>query len=447
MSKRQFHLGIDYGTYASKLVFRDFEAAGGEKAYAVKGKQFRIPSAVGIGPSEVIFGQNPSGQGLTWIESLKMRLAGAVKHDYNAYYCGPPVPLPPELSEKALATLTVWYLISEGHHAINRYLSSSKRDFALAITLGVPTSFLNDAALTAAFVDVARTAYEIYRGYGALPECTIRRDQAASLLRDADRAVRSQGPITKDGLRDWIRTEAEAALLWPFLSPSVADGPYAKVDVGAGTTNASFFRIAPSSATGRWLKDRVAFFGACSAPVGMDAVDAALASHEPQVNGNWLALRGKEEAIMKNPRAAQSADKVFGRIMSARLEAWERAVPKLLAPAEQEAWKNHGIFIIGGGSTLPPLCHYLDSHSVSGEHYRKYEQVALEQPDDLYLGPAIRVSSEHMPFLSVAHGLSYPALAIPEVDLPRDVKPMNYARPEPKRYKRWQEEPDDWRTC
>ena len=150
---------------------------------------------------------------------------------------------------------------------------------------------------------------------------------------------------------------------------------------------------------------------------------------------------------MQNPRAAQSADKVFGRILSARVEAWQRAVPKLLAPAEQEAWKSHRMFLIGGGSTLPPLCHYLDSHSVSGEHYRKYEQVALEQPDDLYLEPAIRVSPEHMPFLSVAHGLSQPTLAIPEVDLPSDVRPMEYARPEPKKYKRWQEEPDDWRTC
>jgi hypothetical protein len=447
MSKRRFHLGIDYGTYASKLVFRDFEAAGGEKAYAVKGKQFRIPSAVGITLSELIFGQNPSDEGRTWIESLKMRLAGAVKGDYKAYFCGPLVPLPPELSEKALATLTVWYLISQGHHAVTGYVASSTRDFNLGITLGIPTSFFNDQKLTAAFLDVARTAYELYRGHGPLKGGTISRGQAAGLFRAAEQAVRSRGSIGKDDLRDWIRTEAEAALLWPFLSPSVADGPYAKVDVGAGTTNASFFRIAPTPSAGRWLKDRVVFFGACSAPVGMDSVDEALASHTPQANGNWLRLRGQEEVIMQDPRAAQSAAKVFARVLAARLEAWQRAVPKLLAPAEQEAWRNHKVFIIGGGSTLKPLCSYLDSHSVSGDHHWKYEQVALEQPDDLYLGPAIRVLPEHMPFVSVAHGLSYPALAIPEVDLPRDVQPMKYATPEPKRYKRWQEEPDDWRTC
>ena len=445
MGKRQFHLGIDYGTYASKLVFRDFEAPGGEKAYAVKGNKFRIPSAIGITQSELIFAQDASYQAGTYIESLKMRLAGAVKGDYDAFFCGPPTPLPPELSEQALAALTVWYLISEGHHAVTHYLSGSTRDFGLGITLGIPTSFLNDAALTSAFLDVARTAFQLYRGYGPLPGNTISRRQAGALFREAEQAVRSQAPVAKADIRDWIRSEAEAALLWPFLSPSVADGPYAKVDVGAGTTNASVFRIAPSPAKGQWLKERVVFFGACSVPVGMDAVDAALASYAP--NGNWLALRGQEETIMQDPRVAQSTASVFDRILSARREAWNRAAPKLLAPAEQAAWRHHKVFIIGGGSTLKPLCGYLSSHAVSSDGYLKYEQVALERPDDLYLGPATRVSPEHMPFLSVAHGLSYPALAIPEVDLPRDVRPMEHARPEPKKYKPWQEEPDDWRTC
>src|SRR5437867_6638302 len=172
MPNRRFHLGIDYGTCASKLVFRDFEGPGGEKAYAVNGQNFRIPSAVGVTPSELIFGQTPAENDWLWFESLKMRMAGAVKNDYQSYFCGPPTPLPAEFSEKALATLTVWYLISQGHHAVTRYASTRTGEFSLGVTTGIPTSFLNDRTLTAALLDVARTAYQLYRDCGPLKTCT-----------------------------------------------------------------------------------------------------------------------------------------------------------------------------------------------------------------------------------------------------------------------------------
>ena len=38
---------------------------------------------------------------------------------------------------------------------------------------------------------------------------------------------------------DIIRPEDEAGLWWLLRSPSVAAGPYAKVDIGAGTTHAN----------------------------------------------------------------------------------------------------------------------------------------------------------------------------------------------------------------
>ena len=42
---------------------------------------------------------------------------------------------------------------------------------------------------------------------------------------------------------DIIRSEDEAAIWWLMRSRSVRAGPYAKIDIGAGTTHANLFRI------------------------------------------------------------------------------------------------------------------------------------------------------------------------------------------------------------
>ena len=57
MAERRFHLGIDYGTSTSKLVFRDYGGPGGEKAFVVvEGETFRIPSTVAVVSDRLVLG-------------------------------------------------------------------------------------------------------------------------------------------------------------------------------------------------------------------------------------------------------------------------------------------------------------------------------------------------------------------------------------------------------
>ena len=45
--KRLFHLGLDYGTSAAKLVLRELDTPGGSRAHVIKWKgSYRIPSTV-----------------------------------------------------------------------------------------------------------------------------------------------------------------------------------------------------------------------------------------------------------------------------------------------------------------------------------------------------------------------------------------------------------------
>src|SRR5262245_24969899 len=269
---RIIRLGIDYGTSNSKIVFRDYGAPGGEKAYVVlRNGAFRVPSAVSVNSEGLSFGMNPQTSvrdpRTGWHESLKMRVAGEVKNDYGRYCFGPQLDLPRDFSAKDLAILTVWFLISEGCRAIQQHLRTDLKSIKLGMTLGMPMSFYEDDQLKCAFWNIARNAYALYRSRGLLERPTIRLQEARKLLDFASSTVDKEGPLSSDEERNWVRTEAEAALWWPFQSPQVSDGPYAQIDIGAGTTNYSIFRIVAQSRNGHWIKEGLAFFGARSAAV------------------------------------------------------------------------------------------------------------------------------------------------------------------------------------
>ncbi len=56
------HLGIDYGTSATKVVVRDYAGAGGERAYPIgwslrDGSSSRLPSVVTISNGRAFFGR------------------------------------------------------------------------------------------------------------------------------------------------------------------------------------------------------------------------------------------------------------------------------------------------------------------------------------------------------------------------------------------------------
>jgi len=453
----RFHLGVDYGTSASKLVLRDFQAPGGEKAYVIFRKEdFRIPSAVGVTTSDLIFGCIPDATRaeVRWLESIKMRVAGGAKGQYEKYCFVPCPELPEGFSEQDLAILSVWFLLSLGHQAIAARESghrfwrltfgrSHAPAFRLSMTMGIPTSFFDDRQLRESFLHIARVAFQLYQQKPMEGE-RISRAQARRNLDSAIAAVCSKPAIVDKDLRDWIRMEAEAALLWPFQSPAVPDGPYAKIDIGAGTTNASIFRIVADPQTAYQTRERIAFFGACSKPVGMDAIDRSILSAANLANQNPASIRGEEQRLMERSGIVSTLRPTLDEIHSAYSEAWRRALPKLSAPAEQSAWTDHSIFFIGGGSLVPAVTEYLRKSPLRGG-CAPHKCVDLQRPDDLYAKQNLRVSPADMAFLAVAHGLSNPRIAIPVADAPREVPPMSHQPPTARKAKRWQDDQDAWR--
>ena len=152
----------------------------------------------------------------------------------------------------------------EASHDLSRFLCFGKEGALGGREFGDPIS---------TFRCLPVLAFQLYRQGRPMEGERISRVKARGSPDAAITAVCSEPAIAKDDLRAWIRTDAEAALLWPFHSPAVPEGPYAKIDIGAGTTNASIFRVVADPETGYKTRERISFFGACSKPTGMDAID------------------------------------------------------------------------------------------------------------------------------------------------------------------------------
>ncbi len=409
MAKRPVRLGIDYGTCHSKIVFRDLTAAGREKAYAVLyDRHYLIPSAVQYDDSHLVFGRRPQvvrPENENWTESLKMRVADEADGSANHYYFGPSNPLPPGFSAKDLAILTVWFLLSEGAKAVRNTLKVEADEVALEFILGIPMSFYDVEKLRTAFLDIARTAREIYVKAGEIEDDTIELQFARELLDTAKSSVEQIGAIPDGYIRDWLRTEAAAALQWSAMSPGVAIGPYAQIDIGAGTTHVSLFRIATDYNDGGKAKDRLPFFGAESIALGMDAIDQSIAEFD-EITTNFLSLRGNERAHLQINADKKKVEGVLKKIHESYRKTLATALrDRLQAPDERIQWRQHKIFFIGGGSSIKVIVDELRRYPLAGFD-QQLEIIGQDIPPDFKLMDGSRISGNELAFLSVAYGLT-----------------------------------------
>ncbi len=434
---RAFHIGLDYGTSASKIVVRDFQAPGGEVAEALDyhGSP-RIPSAVVVHDGYVCFGWVASelraglrqtGQDLGRIvfESVKMRVADEVQGDGNGACAGPAQAPPSAFRYQELAALTVWWLLCQAGRVVARRADGAP--VRVGMTLGIPMAFLWREFLRSTFLEIARVGWRLWRDNPVLAQPFLSCRSARERLSDAQERAWSVDRGSVDD-REWLRSEAEAAVLGAFRSPAILAGPYVKVDVGAGTTNCSLFRIKEDAAG---VRERLVFFGANSADVGMDAVGQALCKHVGQDPTRWYELRGEEHAHLGNRDAqAACATTLDEIVMKGRNPAWRFAYDRYRhSIAEQEAWRRAGVFLLGGGSRVGALGERLLIYPLDATLRLRREELGC--PDDLVsLGRP--PDPDVLRFLHVAYGLSFLPWDVPPADPPDQDAPV-VALPRPRR--------------
>ncbi|HKO44855.1 MAG TPA: hypothetical protein VJU84_16370 [Pyrinomonadaceae bacterium] len=440
MTERVVRLGIDYGTSFSKVVFRDYGASGRETAYVLGGREFRIPSAVGVADEGFVFGVKPSAQAnlQSWHESIKMRVAGEVAHNISHYFHGQLSSLPNGFCSQDLAVLSVAFLISRGKKVVRDRLKGMSGTIAIGFTLGIPMSFFDHHAIKKTFLRIARAAWELTKLHDIGERLGF--DDARHFLTETYGALDKAFEVPASETKEWIRPEAEAALWWPFMSPAVSPGPYAQVDIGAGTTNIGIFRIVPKHTELGWIKSSLSFFGATSPPVGMDAIDKVLS--EWKGGANPFRWRGREEEVLYGKLGQQLISNEAEQIR----DAYKRTINKAFSThlqlhAERHAWGTHKIFFLGGGSLLEPLREQLRLSPLSDDS--KLEEAELDVPGDIKLEDGTNVPRIMFPHVAVAYGLSGFAAELPNVESPSETPPMSGGNLPSRRYQMI--EMDDWR--
>ena len=416
---RSLWLGVDYGTSMSKLVLTDYDAIDGTRSFPVRpsrggdGGGCRVPSTVSIDSGTLRFGFAAEAQGGAdgVYRSLKMLCA------YPDRFYGDRVPLPTELDARDLATLFVGHLVQLGQQAAIRYAAELGAEPSFGMTLGVPMAQLDDERLHRMFVLIAREAFELKDRIDLLGEVAV--DDAVAAL-----------AATRDGLagkevaepRDWVRSEAEAALFWAHSSPDIAPGRYSCVDVGAGTTSASWFHINTARVGDDVVKDKLSFYGAACTPPGCDALDAVIA--DDLGLQTRAAARGKETESIPclSDAGSDQAQNVLAEMARVFGEASGEAYEKQQSYA---AWRGIGhVFFLGGGGQIEAV----------RERVIEQRKIWLKQAPIADPGVPVDLAEEDgtdlredPTFLLVAYGLARRLADVPDTFRPSEIPALKPA--------------------
>lgn len=398
----------------SKLVLSDFDYREGDKSFPVripKGREgadeYRIPSTVAIVDSLLHFGfeaELRADSSNCVYRSLKMRFA------HPDEYYGVAHKLPSGFCAKDLATLYVGFLIQVGWRAAKEYADKDGEDISFGATMGAPMAQLDDTHTQRKYLDVVREAFELREEINLLEP--VKQLDAEHALRKVRERL-SRRPLVEP--RDWVRSEAEAALFWAYNSPDTPEGRYASVDIGAGTTSASWFHISVERMGTDLGKSRMSFFSSSCAPPGCDAIDSQIAKHH---NLHTFAdARGRENELLQTLPDLETAE-----VMESLGLVFKRASEEAFHKEKSElAWKNKcRVFFLGGGSKIDTLKQKL----IKGRKHWLTNEPAADpgKPSDLGEQNGDDLEAD-LTFLLVAYGLARRSGDAPDIAKPSDLSP------------------------
>lgn len=231
----------------------------------------------------------------------------------------------------------------------------------------------------------------------------------------------------------FVLPETAAAVITYFTSGIGKDGLFGIVDIGAGTTDVTFFR---HFARPEELKN--SFYAATTSPVGMDDFDMAmaLAPHEDirpqdsfQAKRIYMARQAKQKLnevsevrlgpkVVTLPEIEKRTEKMRADIYKSYKTTLVNAYKKEM---RQNRWSSWMLFLIGGGTRLEMI----------RRQFREYlgDQIArpainlMEIAEDIYSpsGGSIKLSEEMAALLAIAYGLSHSLVEWPQCWYPRQV--------------------------
>lgn len=425
---RHHHLGLDWGTSATKLVLRDYDAVGATHGlgYVLRDGSggVRHPSLVVLEGSRLWFGDAAKHRLATarasW-PSLKAEVA--LRGNAATEAAG-------GLLNRDLAVLYLAHVLSLARRAARTLPGGQEAE--LGFKLGVPTGEMNSWGHSTEYLRIARAAYYLACVEGIDPD-GLALDKASGVLRGAweDVARRQQrARLTGEVIEAWLRAEAASEMIWPLYSPAIQPGLYTAVDVGAGTTNACFFMIHAGPGEGvQDPKGALSFFGAACATPGLNDLLSVLLAGDANP-GALEALRGQEDIVLKQtPQGARRVAPIVRDFKKVWSKARKQAYP---CYDQMSKWNDLQLLTVGGGRKVEFVRRSLEMERPIPNIKRCRTVPELGVPSDLRELPA-RAGGVGVPFradatfLLTAYGLSFETDDLPEITLPSGIPPFRPA--------------------
>lgn len=121
------------------------------------------------------------------------------------------------------------------------------------------------------------------------------------------------------------------------------------------------------------------------------------------LSSDCSASRGREQCILQpNAKVREALMPVCEQIYASYRQAWTDACREMHA-LELSSWEQHKVFVMGGGSLVPLLVETVRIHP---DQHKPLCLMPLEQPIDFVRADGRKLTSEELPFVTVAYGLS-----------------------------------------
>lgn len=443
------NVGIDFGTSSTKVFFRDLHHmktyacgfTGNPSGYSPT----CLPSAVRIVDDKVYFAsaaENISGGVL--LRSFKMCMCcqftdvpcskcpnalfsanhalGRLEHATHEAF-----------SAEEVAAWYLGYVIGE----VRRRIDETLPDFQPSLTyqMAAPLGMIESRS--------TRDSFEraLHLGEALSNDVTqgIELATLRSLFQGYSMSLRELPPIADR--KTFVQPETHAAMIGYAASPLSDDGLYAIVDIGAGTTDVSFFRLS------REVK-KLAYYSTDTVRLGADQVDWGIL--QAIVARHGTSNFGEQSEALEDIRVGKqivddaisltngltftkrdrdnAASQLGAALFSEYKRVWGHAYQKEML---ESRWQNgYKLIVIGGGSRLLAAVEPL-RQSPSPQIMRHPGALQLELPAGITMQPSTAHDNayDHAELLMVAYGLSFHFAESPEYFTPKEVEPIERAQP------------------
>lgn len=360
---RRVTVGLDFGTSSSKCCFLEEGPGKRFTALAFQGKErarllFNTILVHSEGTLEFGPDLTPSRE-QTCVRSFKMCLLCQARNESG----GNPVPCPRcsaerpghfrlgqrWLSAEDISTLYLSVVLGETLFAIQRGLGVGASSLRVNVNAAAPLDQLQEFGSVGEYFDRC-FFYALRLAESGAPRRRWHVDDALRCLAE----VRREPPPETSLSPTRVFPETHAAMTAYTLLPQSEKGLYAIVDIGAGTTDVSFFWLQKDEA-----KAAAWYYTAGTESVGMDDVDRALVP----VFGDADDVRAAREAMNRDSLAGQSE-----RIAPIEKKAYVHyaKIHDAATNVDQRdwAWCDRGVcqfklFLVGGGSLCEPMVNKL----------------------------------------------------------------------------------------